>query len=949
MLYKILFFLITFSCLAQQPSHYIVGEDELAGINIYSSIQDTDNSIVLATNTGLFRYDTLNFSAINSNLLGDQSLFGLIKNSKGIIFCYNLSGQIFYIKDNQLQLFITVPKEYLSSVIQLCFDKQDNLFISCKKLLRVSSEKKISVLYTFKSQEASSLAIDKEGKVFFYDLQNVFYIEKNKTKLFKKISYELLNLLKPYTTNTGTVNFQMNTKAQGFIINQGNLQAIKYNTPTNSSDFYHFFVSKNNPTIWIASSKNGVYAFNLNGKPLYNNKLLFEDYFISSYLEDNEGNTWLTTFGKGIIFIPNLNVIEYTNNDLLKRDDLLRITKKEDQLFFGGSKGTVYQLNGNTISKVLSNQKKIEFLRYWPNLGVFFINGLAYDSRFEKQLKDQDFNKYDVYQANANSRIWYTTRDGLFSTNRKSLDFSNYGYTLRSYAVLEDIASNVIWIASSTGLELCKNKEYTKVLYHNRPVFSSSIIKVNNQVWVASTDGILVFQNQKLIGVINQKSGLLSNRVLKLKLDNEFVYISSNEGLQQYHLNSNRFKSFTKAEGLLSNAVFDFEVVNNAVYIITSKGLQKMSFNTIANTTLLPTIKISGVAVNGVEIARNKSSFKPSENTFEFTLLAITQKFKNKLKYQYQLEGYDTKWYTTNFSNNKIRYTQLPDGNYTLKVKAAYNTTVSDAMTKYSFKIESVFWKTKEFVLFSIVVFFGFIFLIYKLRIRFIVDKKNKEIEKEKHIQELNKSKLTALKSQMNPHFIFNALNSIQEFILLSKKELASNYLADFADLMRSYLQHSQEDTVSIQDEIETLNLYLKLEKIRFEDDFEFTIQCDSQIDKEQTYMPSFLLQPFVENAIKHGLLHRSGLKKLSVSFTKLSNHTLKCEIEDNGIGRVVSSQIITKRKHQSFATKASQNRLDLLNQSSKEKIDLQIIDLYDANNQPSGTKAVLSIPIIKK
>ena len=329
--------------------------------------------------------------------------------------------------------------------------------------------------------------------------------------------------------------------------------------------------------------------------------------------------------------------------------------------------------------------------------------------------------------------------------------------------------------------------------------------------------------------------------------------------------------------------------------------------------------------------------------------MAITQKFKNKLKYQYQLEGYDTKWYTTNFSNNKIRYTQLPDGNYTLKVKAAYNTTVSDAMTKYSFKIESVFWKTKEFVLFSIVVFFGFIFLIYKLRIRFIVDKKNKEIEKEKHIQELNKSKLTALKSQMNPHFIFNALNSIQEFILLSKKELASNYLADFADLMRSYLQHSQEDTVSIQDEIETLNLYLKLEKIRFEDDFEFTIQCDSQIDKEQTYMPSFLLQPFVENAIKHGLLHRSGLKKLSVSFTKLSNHTLKCEIEDNGIGRVVSSQIITKRKHQSFATKASQNRLDLLNQSSKEKIDLQIIDLYDANNQPSGTKAVLSIPIIKK
>lgn len=930
---------------SQQPSHLLIGEDELAGINIYSSIQDIDNSIVLATNSGLFRYDTLNFSSINSNLIGDQSLFGLIKNSKGIIFCYNLSGQIFCIKNNQLQLFCTVPKEYLSSVIQLCFDKQDNLYISCKKLLNVNLDKKISVLYTFKSEEASSLAIDKEGKIYFYDSQNVFYIENNKAKHFMKISQEINNLLKPYVTNTGTVNFQVNTKPQGFIKKQGKIEIVNYNAPTNNASIYHFFTSKNNPTIWIASSKNGIYAFNLNGKSLYNNKLLFEDYFISSYLEDNEGNTWLSTFGKGIIFIPNLNVIEYTNNDLLKKDDLLRITKKDRQLFFGGSKGTVYQLNGNDVTEVLSNQKKIEFLRYMPNLNVFFVNGLAYDSGLKKQLKDQQFNKYDVYQANANSPIWYTTRDGLFSTNSKSLDYVNFGYTLRSYAVLEDIVAKTIWIASSTGLEFYKDQKYTKVIYRNRPVFSTSIIKVNNTVWVASTDGILVYQNQKLIRVINQKSGLLSNRVSKLKRDHNFVYIASHEGLQQYDLQSNRFKNFTKAEGLLSNAVFDFEITNDAVFIITSKGLQKMSFATIANTTLLPTIKISGIAVNGIEITPQKSNFKPTENTFEFTLLAITQKFKNKLKYQYRLEGYDTKWYTTNFSNNKIRYTQLPDGKYTLKVKAVYNTSVSETTTLYSFQIESVFWKTKEFILFSIVALFGLIFLIYNLRIRFVVAKKNKEIEKEKYIQELNKSKLTTLKSQMNPHFIFNALNSIQEFILLNKKELASNYLADFADLMRSYLQHSQEDSVSIQDEIETLDLYLKLEKIRFDDDFEYTIQCDNQIDKDQTYMPSFLVQPFVENAIKHGLLHRSGLKKLSVTFTKLSNHTLQCEIEDNGIGRAASAHINNKRKHQSFATKASQSRLDLLNQSTAEKIDLQINDLYDATNNPSGTKVVIVIP----
>lgn len=945
-LYSIVFFLF-FQGYSQQPSHLLIGEDELAGINIYSSIQDADNSIVLATNNGLFRYDTLNFLPINSDLIGDQSLFGLIKNSKGVIYCYNLSGQIFFIKNNQLQLFITVPKDYLSSIIQLCFDQEDNLFISCKKLMKVTPKKEVSVLFTFKSEEASSLAIDKEGRVFFFDSKKVYYVKSNTVNFFVEISNEKLNLLNPYTTNSGTIIFQVNTQLKGYVVKKGKPLPVQYNVPTNSANFYHFFASKSNPIIWLASSKNGIYAFDLNGKPLYNNKLLFEDYFVSSYLEDNEGNTWLSTFGKGIIYIPNLNVIEYTNNELLKKQDLLRITKKDNELFFGGSKGSVYKLNGNVISEVISNQKKIEFLRYSPNLDAFFVNGLVYDSRLKKLLKDQNYNKYDYYQANAKSAIWYTTRDGLFLTNSRSLDFSNYGYRLRSYAVLEDITSNVIWIASSTGLELCKNKKYTKILYHNRPVFSTSILKVKDQVWVASTEGILVFKNQKLTQVINKKTGLLSNRVSKLKLDKDFVYISSSEGLQQYHLNSKRFKNFTKAEGLLSNAVFDFEVLNDEIFIITSKGLQKMTFTTIASTSNLPKIKIEKITVNGLDSDANKKIFKPTENTFEFTLLAITQKFKNKLKYQYQLVGYDTKWYTTSFSNNKIRYSNLPDGNYNLKVKAAYNTTVSDTITEYSFQIKSVFWKTKEFVLFSIVALFGLVFLIYKLRIRFVVDKKNKEIEKEKYIQELNKSKLTALKSQMNPHFIFNALNSIQEFILLNKKELASNYLADFADLMRSYLQHSQEDVVSLQDEIETLDLYLKLETIRFDDDFEFTIHCDSQLDKEQTFIPSFLLQPFVENAIKHGLLHRSGPKKLLVAFEKISTHTLKCVIEDNGIGRAASSHINTKRKHQSFATKASQNRLDLLNQSTVEKINLQIIDLYDADNQGTGTKVILSIPII--
>ena len=944
--------LLFFSCFlfAQQPSHLLIGDEELAGVNIYSIIQDVDQTIVLSTNNGLYRYNSLTFETINSDLVGDQSLFGLEKNNKGVIYCYNLSGQIFYIKGNKLYPFFTIPKELLSTVVQMKIDDEDQILLYCKKVLRVSQNGKYKVLFSPKSTESSSLAKGKNGKVYFYDDQTVYSILKDKVELEYEVPIKMFNLLKPYTTNSGNVNLQINTLARGFIVEKNRLKEVVYKTPADKTALYHYFVSKSKPIIWFASTKNGIYAYNLDGKPLFNNQLLFKDYFISSYLEDNEGNFWLTTFGKGIIFIPNLNVIEYTNNNLLDKDDLLRITKKGDELFFGGVKGNIYNLKQNKIQLVQSNLKKIEFLRFMPHSDAFFVNGLVYDSDLKKILCDHDFNKYDAFQQDKNATIRFVTRDGLFSSSQNNWKTKNNNYNLRSYAVLEDVDSKTIWLGSSTGLEILKNDTFFKINYQNQPIFCTSIVKINKQIWVASSYGILIYENENLVRVLNKKTGLLADKAIKLISNNNSVYISSNEGLQQYDLNTRKFKNFTKVEGLLSNAVFDFEVVGNSVYIITSKGLQKMSFDDIqSEATNLPKIKISEVLINGFEKSNSRKVFKPNENTIEFTLLAISHKYRDKLKYQYQLEGYDSKWYTSDFSSNKIRFSKLSDGKYTLKIRAVYNDIASNQITTYQFTIESVFWKTKEFILIAILLLLGLSYLFYHLRIRFVVSKKNKEIEKEKYNKELNKSKLVALKSQMNPHFIFNALNSIQEFIVLNKKELASNYLADFADLMRSYLQHSQEDAVSLFDEIETLDLYLKLEKIRFEEDFEFSIHCDASINKEQIYIPSFLLQPFVENAIKHGLLHKNGQKKLSVSFENLSQYSIKCEIQDNGIGRIASAKLNEKRKHQSFATQASQNRLELLNQSAEDKIELQIVDLYDEKQQSLGTKVIVTIPIIKK
>jgi len=208
--------------------------------------------------------------------------------------------------------------------------------------------------------------------------------------------------------------------------------------------------------------------------------------------------------------------------------------------------------------------------------------------------------------------------------------------------------------------------------------------------------------------------------------------------------------------------------------------------------------------------------------------------------------------------------------------------------------------------------------------------------EAEKIEKELMQSLIRTINSQMNPHFVFNALNSVQDLILQKDIRNSNIYLGKFADLMRQTLDYSQKNTISLNQELDTIKLYLELEKLRFGEEFSFEIS--STLDAEELQnksIPSLLLQPYIENAIKHGLLHKTGDKKLTINITKVNNK-LQIAILDNGIGREQSKVINARREqnHTSFAMKANEQRLKLVKESLDIDISLEIIDL-----QPSGTK----------
>lgn len=936
----LILFLLCEIVFAQQPSFQIIGEDDLAGISIYSIVQDKDNSILISSNNGVYRYNSLSFTALKSNELGDLSIFGLTKNVKNEIFCYNLSGQIFKIENNQLQPYFKIPQRFLSNTIFIGFDNEQNLMISCKALLLIKSHQIKKAIYTFQDGNAALIENNEKGDLIFTDAYKIFTYSNGELKRIQDLPKSIKNLCKPFLFNKNEVGLSVSTEPKFSLLKKGR---IKWFTPIQSKNgevFYHYY-SKNKRLIWLACSQNGIYCSNLNGELLFNGQRLFSNYFISSHLEDFEGNIWLTTFGKGIIFIPNLKLIDYSNTNLLKEDDLLRVTQKDNAIYFGGSKGIVYKLYQDKIEKIKEGFSRIEFFHYDKNAHAFFVNSQILDENFNL-ISNQQYNKYTVFKKN--SSYWYTTREGLFELKDINKLPTHHNYSIRSYDVVID-QKNKYWIASSTGLEYGDLSKLNKITYHSEPIFASKIIEIKDQIWVASSKGIFVFKDGKLCFHLNDKNGLISNKPLKLILNAEYLFISHHQGIQQYNLRNKKIKNFTKEEGLIANAIFDFVINKNECIVITAKGLQKIDFNEIKIETIMPKIKLQNWNINGVQKSFQHEPLKFNENTIDFFITAISHKYRNKLQYQYILEGYDKNWQTSDITKNRIKYQFLPPGEYVFQIRSKLNDKLG-TIQNFKFVIDTIFWKKPIFYIPFIIIFTLLIYGGYKLHIRNLVNRKNIELEKERYQHEINRSQLMVLKSQMNPHFIFNALNSIQDFIIHNQKDLASDYLADFADLMRGYLDKSQVDFISIHEEIELLHLYLKLEKIRFDNDFDFTIQTDNLLDTINITIPSFLIQPYVENAIKHGLLHKKGNKQLDVIFELTNRNTIKCIIRDNGIGRKASEKLNLNRKHKSFATQANQNRVALLNKNAKEKIQLITQDLYATSGEAIGLLVELIIPI---
>jgi LytS/YehU family sensor histidine kinase len=280
-----------------------------------------------------------------------------------------------------------------------------------------------------------------------------------------------------------------------------------------------------------------------------------------------------------------------------------------------------------------------------------------------------------------------------------------------------------------------------------------------------------------------------------------------------------------------------------------------------------------------------------------------------------------------------------------LHVKAANNDGVwNEEGAKLKIIITPPFWRTWWFIALSAIVLtgIGYAFFIYRIN-----QVRKEEAQKSAISEQIAELRMRALRVQMNPHFMFNSLNAIQECVITGQTDAAVTYLAQFSKLMRMVLENSDKRRVPLDKELETIRLYLELEKLRFSEVFHTEINLNTQEEISSLSIPPMLIQPFLENAIWHGLLKKKGIKKLNISIS--SDETfLHIQIEDNGIGREAaeSRKNEIKPAHSSKALSMLDERMKIITELNLIKADFTIIDLYDSAHRPSGTRVNIKIPL---
>lgn len=573
---------------------------------------------------------------------------------------------------------------------------------------------------------------------------------------------------------------------------------------------------------------------------------------------------------------------------------------------------------------------------YWCNAG--FNNGFYFlDSNLEKAIH---------YYMGTPSPVSFNSND---------------------VRVLLNENDTTIWITKrdiGLGIFNPQSNTFHQVAGANAAMYGNALHKYGAHYWLSSYEhGVFRISEEKngklSFTHFGEGEGLLSDFIYDMCIDDKGnVWVATQKGPAVLPEGKNKFVSYTEHNGFIQHSfIYNTitQVADGNIYMGLRKELIKFSPDSLLFTTTVPDLYLSSLKIFDREWndTANLDTLKNidlryNQNFISASFIALEYTDPNSVQYAYKMDGIDNDWVYAGH-RQFLSYSGIPPGSYSLHIKAANGQGIwGRHEILLGIVIHPPFWKTWWFMSLSIAAGMGVV--VFGVRNRIQQIKKEAKIKADFN-KKMAEVEMKALRAQMNPHFLFNCLNSINRFIVINDTIKASNYLTKFSKLIRLILDNSSGDTTTLENEISLLRLYIEMESMRFDGKFTYSIDIDKTLACDTIIIPSMIIQPYIENAIWHGLLNKGDNGHLLLCFIDKGIDELEVIIEDNGVGRQKAQELKSKStlKNKSYGMQITNDRIKVLNQLYDAASNVKIEDLYNTDHTPAGTRVILHIPYNKQ
>lgn len=955
--YLLLFLIcLTASADAQRPllRHYTV-RDGLPSNTIYDISQDSKGFIWFATDQGISRFDGHEFHNFSiRDGLPDNEIFSVREDNyqRYWLACYN--KRACYLKNG---------KVYNSGNDALC-RQIERAGIQYHVLWRGKdgrcclAGKRIAVIdkddFTLKDITAGHDELF--NGLFIHEGSE--YIISSK-EIFKMVKGQRLSLIKADIKTvafTGNDLLLFRTDNRMPVLEawrlEGSRLILKHRIHP-AAWIYHLLPSKDT---FIACTETGLFTYHPADGTYATVDKLPANTCNNRWIQDIEGNEWMTTANNGVYMQLWTTPLIYDKQSGLHGNNILAVrTTPAGDLLAGNDQGVISLIRGDSVRNYLpakfSYTNRVRFIFPIDNneiisgsdRGVDRINIVTGASRpiFTDAVKAGVMRDNCCLFASYGSALRYDVRDGTITT-----------YCKQRTTAIEKTPDGMVWLGTLDGLYVKREKSDRIDLYNNPDLLHQRITALvlttrGNLAIGTSTNGLFIYTKDTVVH-LSERQGLSSNSCSKLSTDSTGnLWLCTDKGLDRIDLQDfpgYKINTYTLSDGLPINKLNDITVSGHQLYLATSEGIVVLN-NQLRDQLPVQSPRLYITALDDYDLTNNQDSGmiirNYDQNDLRVSFTGISFAGGEDVQYKYFLEGGPSDTVLT--TSQTINFSTLSPGDYRLVVWARNKTGPwTDVPSELSFRILAPWWRRPFFLAaVALLLVFG-AYAIYKWRIGQVQKKAGREVEINRQIATME---MKALRAQINPHFIFNALNSIQTYYSNNDEIRASYYMSAFAQFVRKTLTHSQSHWLPLSEELLMLQTYVELEQMRFKEVFSFELIMDEMMRTEDIVVPAMLIQPYVENAINHGLRHlkdRPGA--LLLSFT-MYEQSLVCIIDDNGVGFSAARQS-RPESHQSFGMHINRQRIQTINQLYHTSIKMSIIDKHAVDKAEFGTKIEIIIPL---